>query len=116
MGGVNMGDADSQNGSPPNTSTDHQNGSPSGTPPDPSGGSPRAPQETDRAEVEVVDGQKTVPIITPAIVYDSTGWVVDLPVDTIKDADSFVVPNGYRSDGARGRSCIRYSYCRFLLE
>ena len=72
-----------------------------GSPPDPSGGSSSAPDETINAEVV---GDKSVPVITPALVYDLKGKVVDLPVDKIKVVDDFLVPNGNRRAGGRERS------------
>ena len=45
-------------------------------------GRPSAPEETSEV-VEVVDDEKSVPAIKPAIAYDSKGNVVDLPEDII---------------------------------
>lgn len=73
---------------------DHQNRSPR----DPSGGGSSAPDQT--SDVEVADG-KNAPVIKPALVYDSKGKVVDLSPETIKAVDDFVVPHGYRREGAR---------------
>ena len=41
-----------------------------------------------------------MPVIKPAIVYDTKEGVLDLPVDTIRTVDGFVVPNGCRRGGA----------------
>ena len=49
-------------------------------------GRPSAPEETSEV-VEVVDDEKSVPAIKPAIAYDSKGNVVDLPEDIIKAID-----------------------------
>ena len=55
-------------------------------------------------KVEVIDGEKSVPVIKPPIGYDSNRRVADLPKDPIKAVDSFLVPNGYAREGARERS------------
>ena len=60
---------------------------------------PRTPAPA--AEVIDVDAEKkALPVILPALVYNSlTGRVYELPAETLKAVDGFPVPAGFRREG-----------------
>ncbi|CAN0456606.1 unnamed protein product, partial [Pylaiella littoralis] len=65
-----------------------------------------APSE---AGVVVVDGGggTGVPVIGPAPIYDSaTNTEREVPAETLKAIDEFVVPEGYRREGTREASFL----------
>ena len=74
-----------------------------------------------RAEVQVVDGQRSMLVIKSAIVSNPRRGVVDLPVTTFKAVHSFVMPNGYRREGARERLLMyllginRTNFCELCM-
>ena len=74
------------------------------------------PEPAPEPEVIEVAPGKTVAVITPKLVYKILGdtqQVYDVPAETAKAVDDFVVPRGYRREGAREASFM-YSlgvYC-----
>ena len=62
---------------------------PEGSPSDTGGGSSSTPRgAASEAEVIEVDEGKAVPVISPALVYDTKGEVWALPVDIVKAVDA----------------------------
>ena len=88
---------------------------PEGSPSDTGGGSSSTPRgAASEAEVIEVDEGKAVPVISPALVYDTKGEVWALPAD-IKAVDDFGVPNGYWRRGCRERSFM-YSLGVYVVQ
>ena len=70
------------------------------------------------AEVIDVDAEnKTVPVILPALVYNSlTGDVYELPAETVKAVDGFPVPAGFRRKGTREASFMTRLACTLRVS
>lgn len=75
----------------------HDHGSPKGPPVADS--STVSIQQTHQLEVRVVSG-RCMGVITPAVVYKVSGGVHDVPENTTKSLDDYVVPGGFRREGA----------------
>ena len=74
------------------------------------------PEPVSEPEVIEVAPGKTVAVITPKLVYQINGetkHVYDVPAETTKAIDDFVVPEHYRREGAREASFMHSlgAYC-----
>ena len=73
-----------------------------------------APPKRSESEVEAIDVDgRCLDVIKPAGVYYTNGTVLELPRETIKAVDKFVVPEGFQRSGCCEQSLI-YSFGAYV--